>query len=111
MDEPHWPRVKQILDEVLARWEEEHGRKAALKVSHGDSLQWDDKHALASSKPFDLTLIEPDKVGVGRARETNLVKILTRNVGGFRRMPSRGPYLSTGEIEEIVAWIDAGMPD
>jgi hypothetical protein len=25
-------------------------------------------------------------------------------------MPLQGPYLSAAEIDEIVAWIDAGMP-
>jgi hypothetical protein len=25
-------------------------------------------------------------------------------------MPLQGPFLSSAEIDEIVAWIDAGMP-
>jgi hypothetical protein len=106
-----WNRIKEILDEALTRWEEEHGRKPGLKVSHAGDLQWETKEQLAESAPYDLRLIEPEKVGNGLGRETNLVKILTRNIGGFRRMPSRGPYLSTKEIDEIVAWIDSGMPD
>ncbi len=111
MDEVGWLRVKEILDESIARWEKEQGRKPALKVSHDANLKWETKEQLAASKPFDLQLIEPDKVGTGRAGETNLIKILTRNVGGFRRMPSRGPYISPEEIAEIAEWIDAGMPD
>lgn len=111
MDDVRWPRVKQILDMSMERWEADRGRKPALKVSHDGSLAWDTKDLLVTSKPFGLQLIEPDKVGVGQARETNLIKILTRNVGGFRRMPSRGPYLSNEEIDEIVNWIDNGMPD
>ena len=106
-----WSKVKQILDESLVRWEAEQGRKPSLKVSHDSNLGWETKEQLAASKPFDLQLIEPDKVGTGQARETNLIKILTRNIGGFRRMPSRGPYLSDREIEEIADWIDDGMPD
>jgi hypothetical protein len=106
-----WPRIKQILDDSVARWEKENGRKAAIKVSHGEALRWESKEQLAQSKPFDLQLIESDKVGAEQARETNLIKILTRNIGGFRRMPSRGPYLSSDEIDQIAAWIDEGMPD
>ncbi len=26
-------------------------------------------------------------------------------------MPLNGPFLASAEIEEIVAWIDAGMPE
>jgi hypothetical protein len=111
MGEVGWQRVKQILDESVLRWEKEQGRKPALRVSHDGNLVWETKEQLATSAPFDLQLVESDKVGTGRARETNLIKILTRNVGGFRRMPSRGPYLANEEIEEIVNWIDAGMPD
>jgi len=111
MGAPNWPRIKEILDAALRTWTTEHEREPKLKVSHPGGLSWATKQELASSAPYELTLIEPDKVGNGRARETNLVKILTRNIGGFRRMPSRGPYLSTDAIQEIVDWIDAGMPD
>jgi hypothetical protein len=111
MDDVRWPRVKQILDESMERWAADRGRQPALKVSHDGSLGWETKEQLAGSKPFDLQLIEPEKVGTGKARDTNLIKILTRNVGGFRRMPSRGPYLSNEEIDEIASWIDNGMPD
>ena len=106
-----WARIREILDESINRWEKEHDRRPALKVSHDAALGWETKEQFAQSRPFDLQLIEPDKVGNGKARETNLVKILTRNIGGFRRMPSRGPYLSDEEIEEIVAWINNGTPD
>jgi hypothetical protein len=111
MSEVRWTRIKAILDEAIARWEKEHSRRPAIRVSHEGKLEWETKEQLAESNPFDLQLIEPDKVGTGRARETNMVKILTRNIGGFRRMPSRGPYLTNEEIEEIVSWIDEGMPD
>jgi hypothetical protein len=111
MSQVRWQRIKDILDESLRRWEQENGRKPALKASHAGALGWETKEQLARAKPFDLELIEPDKVGNGQGRETNLAKILTRNIGGFRRMPSRGPYLSKEEIDEIVDWIDRGMPD
>jgi hypothetical protein len=111
MPQVTWQRIKEILDESLRRWEQEHGRKPALKASHMGALGWENKGQLAESRPYDLQLVESDKVGNGRGRESNLIKILSRNVGGFRRMPSRGPYLSTEEIDEIVEWINDGMPD
>ncbi len=45
------------------------------------------------------------------ARETNLIKSLARAVGTSGKMPLRGPFMATEEIDEIVAWIDGGMPE
>jgi hypothetical protein len=111
MPDIRWPRVKEILEESLKRWEKEHGRKPAIKASHMGALAWETKEQLAESRPYDMQLIEPDKVGNGAARDTNLLKILTRSIGAYRRMPSRGPYLTAEEIDEIAGWIDNGMPD
>jgi hypothetical protein len=36
---------------------------------------------------------------------------LARGVDNFGKMPLQGPFLSRSEIDEIVAWIDAGMPE
>ena len=106
-----WKRIKEILDNSLVRWEKENGREPKMKAVHEGHIGWNSREELAQSSPYDKELIEADKVGNGRAEETNLVKILRRNIGGFRRMPSRGPYLADDEIEEIVRWINAGMPD
>lgn len=111
MSTVHWPRIQEILDTVLVRWQDEHGREPKLKASHEGHLGWATKEELAESKPYDKQLIEPDKVGNGRAEETNLVRILRTTIGAYRRMPSGGPYLSNDEIKEIAEWIDAGMPD
>lgn len=111
MADTHWTRIKKILDDSLERWREENGRDPKMKAVHEGHIGWTTKEELMQSVVYDLRLIEPDKIGNGLARETNLVKILTRNVGGYRRMPSRGPYLSPEEIGEIVEWIDAGTPD
>ncbi len=111
MSEANWLRIKEILDNSLKRWQEENKREPKMRVVHEGHIGWKTKEELAESSPYGLQLIEADKVGNGRAEETNLYKILTRNVGGYRRMPSRGPYIPAGEIQEIVEWIDAGMPD
>lgn len=111
MAESHWPRIKEILDNSLKRWQEAHGRAPRLEIAHDGHLGWETKEELAESNPYGKQLIEPDMVGNGRAEETNLVKILRTYIGGYRRMPSGGPYLPDDEIREIVDWINAGMPD
>lgn len=111
MSDIHWPRIKEILDDSLERWKEENGRAPKMKAVHEGHIGWATKEELMESFVYELRLVEPDKVGNGRAGETNLIKILTRNIGGYRRMPSRGPYIPYDRIEEIVEWIDAGMPD
>jgi hypothetical protein len=111
MSDTHWPRIKEILDNALKRWKEEHGREAKMKAVHEGHIGWETKEELAQSSPYEKQLIEPDKVGNGRAEETYLIRILRRNIGGYRRMPSHGPYMPDQEIEEIAKWIDAGMPD
>ena len=82
-----------------------------MKATHEGHIGWETKEELAESNPYGKQLIEPEKVGSGKAGETNLIRILRGPIGGFRRMPSRGPYLSPDEISEIAQWIDAGMPD
>lgn len=112
MSEPiYWQRIREIIDASLDRWAAEHGRKPKMKAVHEGHIGWETREELSESTVFGLPLIEPDKVGNGRANETNLIKILRRNIGGYRRMPSRGPYLSQEEIREIADWIDAGMPE
>ncbi len=111
MSDVHWPRIKEILDSSLVRWQQEHGREPKMNVVHEGHIGWQTKEELAQSDPYGKILIEPDKVGNGKGAETNLVRILTSFIGGYRRMPSGGPYLSQKEINEIKEWIDAGMPD
>ena len=111
MPDVGWARIKEILDNSIVRWQQEHGREPKMKIVHEGHVGWGTKEELAQSNPFGKILIEPDKVGNGRAAETNLVRILTSFIGGYRRMPSGGPYLSKEEIDEITQWIDAGMPD
>jgi len=111
MPDERWPRIKEILDNSLRRWREEHGREPKMKIVHEGHISWETKEALASSNPYGLVLISPDKVGNGKGGETHLVRILSNHIGAYRRMPSRGPYLAQEDIDEITAWIDAGMPD
>jgi hypothetical protein len=111
MADVQWSRIKQILDGAMERWKNEHGRDAKMRGAHEGRISWNTKEDLAMSSPYDKLLIDPDKVGNGRSEETNLIRILRGPIGGYRRMPSGGPYLTKEEIEEIASWIDAGMPD
>jgi hypothetical protein len=111
MSEIRWPRIQEILNNALERWKEQNGRDAKMRSAHEGHIGWQTKEELASAAPYDKQLIEPDKIGNSHASETNLVRILRGPIGGYRRMPSGGPYLSPGEILEIARWIDDGMPD
>ncbi|MER9223744.1 hypothetical protein NKI48_33845 [Mesorhizobium sp. M0644] len=103
--------IKIILDRLVA------DRKDNLSFFHGGFFSWADKAALADAvvSPFgtppEFRLIEPDLVGVGRAKETTLFKALTVGVGGYDQMPYGGPYASGDDLRAIETWINAGMPD
>ena len=100
----YWPRVKEILDGIMARWIARGGREP-LPGLH--AYYWETAQELKESVLSGLRSIEP---GIP-ARETNLVKSLARAVGTSGKMPLRGPFLSKEEVDEIVAWIDGGMPE
>jgi hypothetical protein len=106
-----WPRIKAVLDTIMERWIAEHGRVPKLSLTHDGFIGWADKAELLGSEVFGAPLIGREFIGNGKAEETRLIRILRGNIGGFRRMPSRGPYATDAEIAEIAAWIDAGMPD
>lgn len=99
----YWPRVKTILDDIMERWKTRWGREPYPGIHE---YYWDTPEQLAMAVLSGFRAIEP---GVP-ARDTHLVRSLMRGVGGFGKMPLSGPFLSNAEIEEIVAWIDAGMP-
>lgn len=104
-------QVKAILTRLVA------GRESNMPLVHGDAFGFGDKQTLAdavvrplgSDPPFRL--IDPALVGVGRATETNLYKVLTVGVDEYGRMPHDGPYATDDEMAVIRGWIDAGMPD
>lgn len=99
----YWPQVKAILDGIMNRWKVRWGRDPYPGIHE---YNWDTPEQLATAVLSGYRAIEP---GVP-ARETHLVRSLARGVGGFGKMPLNGPFISSAEIDEIVAWIDAGMP-
>lgn len=100
----YWPRVKTILDGIMDRWKVRWGREPLPGIHE---YTWDTPQQLATTVLSGIRAIQPGVPG----RETNLVRSLMRGVGGFGKMPLQGPFLSSAEIDEIVAWIDDGMPE
>jgi hypothetical protein len=109
-----WARVKEILDGAILGWKaQNNGREPRLKPRHGASFGWDTKEMLAAANALGLRLIDPNMVGNGQGAQTNLVIALRDEDGveGNGQMPNGGPFLPVDQIDEIVRWIDAGMPD
>ena len=100
----YWPRVKEILDGIMERWIERWGRQPLPGIH---TYYWNTAQQLQDAVLSGVRAIEPGVAG----RETQLVRSLARSVGTSGRMPLRGPFLDSEEIDEIVAWIDAGMPE
>ena len=99
-----WPRVQQILSDIMQRWEGREKRRG-LPGIHG--YYWDTPQELADDEAMGMKFIEP---GVP-ASETALVVSLRRGLGSIPKMPMGGPFLKEEEIQEIERWIDSGMPE
>ena len=109
----HWPRVQEILDGAIAGWKTKNGREPRLQQIHGASFGWDTKDKLANAEALGFRLIDPGMVGNGQGAQTNLIVALRDEDGvdDNGQMPARGPFLAAAQVDEIVSWIDAGMPD
>ncbi len=103
-DVVRWPRVREILESVMERWERREGRKGMLGIH---DYHWDSPEHLANDESMGKVFIEPGVPG----DETNLVISLRRGFGTIPRMPMSGPFVKEDEIQEVVRWIDAGMPE
>ena len=99
-----WPRVRQLLEEAMSRWETREGRKGLPGIH---DFHWDSPAHLANDSSMGARFIEP---GVP-AEETNLIIALRKGFGSIPRMPMNGPFLRPDEIQEVASWIDAGTPD
>ena len=88
----HWPRVQEILTEIMQRWERREKRRG-LPGIHG--YYWDTPQELAEDEAMGLKFIEP---GVP-ASETALIVSLRRGFGSIPKMPMGGPFLKEEEIQ------------
>ncbi|MDE2688771.1 MAG: hypothetical protein OXI16_14935 [Chloroflexota bacterium] len=103
-DMVRWPRVQQILADIMQRWERREKRRG-LPGIHG--YYWDTPQELAEDEAMGMKFIESGVPG----SETALVVSLRRGLGSIPKMPMGGPFLKEEEIQEIERWIDAGMPE
>ena len=99
-----WPRVQQLLHDIMGRWERKEGR-SGLPGIH--DYRWATPQALANDEAMGMKFIES---GVP-AEETALIVSLRSGFGSIPRMPMGGPFIKPDEIDEIARWIDAGMPE
>jgi hypothetical protein len=118
MAAPTFADVKAILHGLITAWTAQHGTAPKLKVYHGSGWDppesaWETKEKLAAAKAVGLQLIDPNLAGKGKAKETNLYIALSTGWpdDGIPRMPRDGPYIADADLNKIVEWIDAGMPD
>ena len=102
--EVRWPRVRELLEGIMARWEQREGRKGLPGIHDYD---WESPKHLANDIAMGKRFVESGVPG----EETNLIISLRRGFGNIPRMPMSGPFLKEDEIQEIVRWIDAGMPE
>ena len=103
-DIPKWPRVKELLDGIMERWERKMKRKGYPGFH---DFHWDSPEHLANDESMSMKFIEPGQT----AEETPLINSLRRGLGNIPKMPMGGPFLKAHEIDEIARWIDAGMPE
>ena len=103
-DIPSWPRVQELLHDIMGRWERKEGRKGLPGIH---DYEWATPADLAGDEAMGMKFIEP---GVA-AEETALIVSLRKGFGSIPRMPMGGPFIKADEIDEISRWIDAGMPE
>ena len=99
-----WPRVKEILQGIMKRWEAREGRRGLPGIH---DYYWDSPQHLASDSAMNMKFIEPGLPG----EETALIISLRQGLGSIPKMPMGGPFVKEEEIQEIVDWIDDGMPE
>ena len=101
---PKWPRVKELLDGIMDRWERKMNRKGYPGFH---DFHWDSPEQLSNDESMSMKFIEPGQP----AEDTALIISLRRGLGSIPKMPMGGPFLKAYEIDEIARWIDAGMPE
>ena len=101
---PSWPRVQQLLHDIMGRWERKEGRKGLPGIH---DYEWATPADLANDEAMGMKFIEPGQP----AEETALIVSLRKGFGSIPRMPMGGPFIKGEEIDEISRWIDAGMPE
>ncbi len=102
--EVKWPRVREILEDIMKKWEAREGRRGLPGIH---DYYWESPQHLANDSAMSMKFIEPGLP----AEETALIISLRQGLGSIPKMPMGGPFVKEDEIQEIVDWIDGGMPE
>ncbi len=88
----------------MKRWEAKEGRRGLPGIH---DYYWDSPQHLANDSAMGMKFIEAGLPG----EETGLIISLRQGLGSIPKMPMGGPFVIEEEIQEIVDWIDGGMPE
>jgi len=102
------------LNKSLSDWEGENGYPPDLSrhsTAEHPAMTWRTAGELRDAWAKGFRLIQPEVIGAAKGAEANLIVALRVGLAGRPRMPYGGPYIADGEVDEIVAWIDAGCLD
>jgi hypothetical protein len=102
-------RVKDILDQGIATWEQQNG--PAVLSGHGTTFKWDTKANLLAAFGHGKQLIQPELIGKDGASANLVVDLRTGINSPTLRMPKGGPFIPDAQVQEIVDWISQGCPD
>ena len=96
--------MKEILESIMKRWEAREGRRGLPGIH---DYYWDSPRHLANDSAMGMKFIELGLPG----EETALIISLRQGLGSIPKMPMGGPFVREDEIQEIVDWIEDGMPE
>ena len=88
----------------MKRWEAREGRRGLPGIH---DYYWDSPQHLANDSAMGMKFIQSGLPG----EETALIISLRQGLGSIPKMPMGGPFVKEDEIQEIVDWIDGGMPE
>ena len=113
---PRFPQVKAILDRLVA------GRSLSRmqQVHSAPNFGWETVAQLKSVviRPDGefgqaYPLVDMDLVNQQQGAKTNLVIALSNATGvdSYGQMPFNGPYATKDDIQTIIDWLNAGLPE
>jgi hypothetical protein len=116
---PRFLDIKAILDSLVAGCDRQRMRDKHHEPNFGwDTLDQLKRVVVRPDGPLGKSycLIDPALVAQKKGEETNLVKALRdrQGVDGYGKMPYSPPpgrYASPEEIQAIIEWLNAGMPE
>lgn len=108
-----FPEIKKILDDAITNWSNDPNNGGPPDLTgHGPQFSWATKQDLLNAVGHNKRLIQPEMIGNGQGKDTNLAVDLRTGINSpAMRMPLGGPFVPDAQVQVIVDWIDAGCPD